>query len=400
MEKELENKIDEILTRGVNEVIERESLKKKLSSGEKITVKLGIDPTSPNLHLGRAVALLKLKDLQDLGHKIVFIIGDFTGQIGDTSDKDSERPMLSEEIVQSNLKSYGEQAGKILNLDKIEIRYNSEWLAKLGYGEIGAQADQFSLAEFIARDNIKKRLEEGKRISLREVLYPLMQGYDSVAVGADLEIGGTDQRFNLLAGRELQKYSDQAPQDILMVNLIEGTDGRKMSSSWGNTINILDESNDMFGKVMSMPDNLIIKYFIHCTRIPMNLVKQKEEEMKSGSLNPRDAKMDLAFEITKIYHGEEKAQEAKEYFVNTFSEKKIPENIPEVIVEKDEIKLTEFLVLAKVADSISDARRKIEQGGVEINGEKISDYKIVLHKDNSGSTLKIGKFGFSKIKFQ
>lgn len=399
MEKDLENKIEEFLTRGVNEVIDKESLKKKLNSGEKITVKLGIDPTSPNLHLGRAVALLKLKDLQDLGHKVVFIIGDFTGQIGDASDKDSERPMLSEEVVKNNLKSYEEQAGKILDLSKVEIKYNSEWLAKLGYAEIGTQADQFSLAEFIARDNIKKRLDEGKRISLREVLYPLMQGYDSVAIEADLEIGGTDQRFNLLAGRELQKYFDQAVQDILMVNLIEGTDGRKMSSSWGNTVNILDEPNDMFGKVMSMPDNLIIKYFIHCTRVPMDLVKQKEEEMRSEKLNPRDAKMDLAFEITKIYHGEEKAQEAKEYFVNTFSKKETPENIPEIKVEKSEIKLTEFLVLAKTADSISDARRKIEQGGVEIDGKKVEDWKMVLDKKYDNSTLKVGKINFIKIKF-
>jgi len=185
----------------------------------------------------------------------------------------------------------------------------------------------------------------------------------------------------------------------LMVNLIEGTDGRKMSSSWGNTINIMDELNDMFGKVMSMPDDLIIKYFVHCTRIPMEMVAQKEAEMKSNALNPRDAKMELAFEITKIYHGEAKAQEAKEYFVNTFSEKKTPENISEIKIEKDEIKLSEFLVLAKVADSISDARRKIEQGGVEINGEKISDYKIVLNKDNSGNIIKSGKINFIKIVF-
>jgi len=302
-------------------------------------------------------------------------------------------------VVKKNLATYKDQAGKILDMEKVEFHYNSEWLSKLGYAEIGEHADQFSLAEFSARKNIKKRLKEGKRISLREVLYPLMQGYDSVAIKAGLELGGTDQRFNLLAGRELQKHFKQDVQNILMVNLIEGTDGRKMSSSWGNTINIMDELNDMFGKVMSMPDDLIIKYFVHCTRIPMEMVAQKEAEMKSNALNPRDAKMELAFEITKIYHGEAKAQEAKEYFVNTFSEKKTPENISEIKIEKDEIKLSEFLVLAKVADSISDARRKIEQGGVEINGEKISDYKIVLNKDNSGNIIKSGKINFIKIVF-
>ncbi|PIR73718.1 MAG: tyrosine--tRNA ligase [Candidatus Moranbacteria bacterium CG10_big_fil_rev_8_21_14_0_10_35_21] len=399
MEKDLEKRIDEILTRGVAEVIDKENLKKKLLAGEKIRVKLGTDPTSPNLHLGRAVVLLKLKDLQDLGHQIVLIVGDFTGVIGDTSDKESERPMLEVEVVKKNLATYKDQAGKILDMEKVEFHYNSEWLSKLGYAEIGEHADQFSLAEFSARKNIKKRLKEGKRISLREVLYPLMQGYDSVAIKAGLELGGTDQRFNLLAGRELQKHFKQDVQNILMVNLIEGTDGRKMSSSWGNTINIMDELNDMFGKVMSMPDDLIIKYFVHCTRIPMEMVAQKEAEMKSNALNPRDAKMELAFEITKIYHGEAKAQEAKEYFVNTFSEKKTPENISEIKIEKDEIKLSEFLVLAKVADSISDARRKIEQGGVEINGEKISDYKIVLNKDNSGNIIKSGKINFIKIVF-
>ncbi|PJA88682.1 MAG: tyrosine--tRNA ligase [Candidatus Moranbacteria bacterium CG_4_9_14_3_um_filter_36_9] len=399
MEKDLEKRIDEILTRGVAEVIDKENLKKKLLAGEKIRVKLGTDPTSPNLHLGRAVVLLKLKDLQDLGHQIVLIVGDFTGVIGDTSDKESERPMLEVEVVKKNLATYKDQAGKILDMEKVEFHYNSEWLSKLGYAEIGEHADQFSLAEFSARKNIKKRLKEGKRISLREVLYPLMQGYDSVAIKAGLELGGTDQRFNLLAGRELQKHFKQDAQNILMVNLIEGTDGRKMSSSWGNTINIMDELNDMFGKVMSMPDDLIIKYFVHCTRIPMEMVAQKEAEMKSNALNPRDAKMELAFEITKIYHGEAKAQEAKEYFVNTFSEKKTPENISEIKIEKDEIKLSEFLVLAKVADSISDARRKIEQGGVEINGEKISDYKIVLNKDNSGNIIKSGKINFIKIVF-
>jgi len=399
MNKELESKIDEILTRGVAEVINKDHLKKRLLSGEKLRVKLGIDPTSPNLHLGRAVTLLKLRDLQDLGHQVVFIIGDMTGVIGDTSDKESERPMLSREKVRKNMKSYKEQAGKILNLDKIEFHQNSEWLTKLGYNEIGDQADQFSLAEFNARENIRKRLEEGKRISLREVLYPLMQGYDSVAVKADLELGGTDQRFNLLAGRELQKHFNQKEQDILMVNLIEGTDGRKMSSSWGNTINILDEPNDMFGRVMSIPDELIIKYFIHCTRVPIDKVRNIDSDMKVGKTNPRDAKLELAAEIVKIYHGEEEAKKAQKYFVDTFSKGETPENIPEIKIEEENIKLTEFLVKSGQAKSLSDARRKVEQGGVEVSGEKITDWKMVLDKKYDGKVFKVGKFGFIKIKF-
>lgn len=399
MDKNLEVKIEEILTRGVAEVIDKENLKKRLLTSKKLRVKLGIDPTSPNLHLGRAVTLLKLKDLQDLGHEIVFIIGDFTGVIGDTSDKNSERPMLDKEIVKENLKTYKEQAGKILDIEKVEFHYNSEWLAKLGYAEIGEHADQFSLAEFSARENIKKRLQDGTRVSLREVLYPLMQGYDSVAVRADLELGGTDQRFNLLAGRNLQKHFKQNPQDILMVNLIEGTDGRKMSSSWGNTVNILDEPNDMLGKIMSMPDDLIIKYFIHCTRVPMENVKIIEAGIKSEKLNPRDAKLDLAYEITKIYHSEDEAKKAREYFISTFSEKETPEEIATVEIDKDKISMLEFLVISGNASSKGDARRKIEQGGVEIDGQKITDWQLELNKGYDGKVLKVGKFGFVKVKF-
>lgn len=399
MGNNLEKKIEEILTRGVAEVIDKDHLKKRLLSGEKLRVKLGTDPTSPNLHLGRAVVLLKLRDLQELGHQIILLIGDTTGVIGDTSDKESERPMLTKDTVEKNLATYKEQAGKILDMEKVEFHRNSEWLAQLGYDEIGEHADQFSLAEFIARENIKKRLQEGTRISLREVLYPLMQGYDSVALKADLELGGTDQRFNLLAGRDLQKHFRQEPQDILMVNLIEGTDGRKMSSSWGNTVNILDAPNDMLGKIMSIQDELIVKYLIHCTRIPMENIKKTEAGIKSGELNPRDAKLSLAEEIVKIYHGEKEAAKAKEYFVNTFSKREVPQDIPEVEVDKDSISLIDFLVLSGNAKSKGEARRKIEQGGVSVDGEKIGE--IILNtKEHNRKTIKIGKIHFVKIKFQ
>ena len=398
MNKNLEKQIDEILSRGVAEVIDKENLKKKLLSGEKLRVKLGIDPTSPNIHLGRAVTLLKLKDLQDLGHQIIFIIGDFTGVIGDTSDKESERPMLAKETVEKNLQTYLEQAGKILDMGKVESHRNSEWLAKLGYNDIGEHADQFSLAEFNARENIKKRLEAGTRISLREMLYPLMQGYDSVAIKADLELGGTDQRFNLLAGRELQKHYKQEVQDILMTNLIEGTDGRKMSSSWGNTINITDEANDMFGKAMSIPDELIVKYLIHCTRVPMDEIKKLEKEIKDETLNPRDAKLKLAYEITKIYHGEDGARDARDYFVKTFSQKEIPTEIREARVEKENMKILDYIVAVGFASSKGDARRKLEQGGVSIDGEKISE-DIELRKEQDGKVLRVGKKDFVKIVF-
>jgi tyrosyl-tRNA synthetase len=394
-----EQKIEELLTRGVAEVIDREHLKARLLAGEKLRVKLGIDPTSPNLHLGRSVPLLKLRDFQALGHDIVFIVGDFTGIIGDTSDKEAERPMLSTETIAENLKSYVDQAAKILDISKVEVRHNSEWLGQLTYKEIGEQADAFSLAEFIARENVKKRLEAGKRVSLRELLYPLMQGYDSVAVKADVELGGTDQRFNLLAGRTMQPKYDQAPQDILMTNLILGTDGRKMSSSWGNTINLLDTPNDMFGKCMSIPDELIMDYFTHCTRVPMEEIAKFSEDIVTGS-NPRDAKLRLAKEIVKLYHGNEAAEAAEKYFIDTFSNKVAPTDIAATNVNSEHESIVDVIVRMGFAKSKSDATRKVEQGGVSIDGEKVSIENIRFDKaKHSEKVMKVGKKDFVKITF-
>ncbi len=386
-------KIEEVLTRGVDEVIDRDNLKKKLLSGKKLRIKLGIDPTSPNLHVGRAVPLLKLRDFQELGHQIVLIVGDFTGLIGDTSDKDSERPMLDEATVKKNLKDYEKQAGQILDIDKVEVRYNSEWLAKLGYKEIGEQADLFSLAEFIARENIALRLKAGKRVSLRELLYPLMQGYDSVAVKADVELGGTDQRFNLLAGREMQRHFNQPAQDIITNPLLEGLDGRKMSSSWGNTINLIDEPKEMFGKTMSLLDDYIIRYFECCTRVPMSEVRKYEAQLKSGQVNPRDLKAKLAWEIVKIYHGEKEANQAAEEFDKVFKNKEKPEEIKEVKVKSDN--LVEVLVETKLASSKGDARRLILQGGVKIDDKVVKEVEFKVKK---GTVVQKGKRYFIKIK--
>ena len=390
-------KIDELLTRGVAEVIDREHLRERLLSGEKLRIKLGIDPTSPNLHIGRAVLLLKLRDFQELGHQIVLILGTFTGIIGDTSDKEAERPMIEEETLKKNMETYAAQAGMLLDMGAVELRENGEWLSKLGFAEIGKQADSFSIAEMIARENIKKRLDAGKRVSLRELLYPLMQGYDSVAIEADVELGGTDQRFNLLAGRHLQPMYQQKPQDILMANLILGTDGRKMSSSWGNTINLTDAPNDMFGKSMSVPDELIIEYLVHCTRVPMEEVKVWEEKLKSGE-NPRDAKVFLAQSLVELYHGKDEAEKAVEYFVKTFSKGEIPEDVREVSV-KEGLGIVEFLVTEELATSNSDARRKIEQGGVSLDGQKITDSNFSFLIDHTGKILKVGKKDFVKIIF-
>jgi tyrosyl-tRNA synthetase len=392
MSKDETRSFDTLLNRGVEEIIDKESLLAKLKSGKKLRVKLGIDPTSPNIHLGRSIPLLKLRDFQDLGHQIVLIIGDFTGVIGDTSDKDSERPMLSDDAIKENLKTYIKQASKIINTKKAEVYFNSKWLGKLKYPDIGTQADVFSLNDFIARENIAKRLSAGKRVSLRELLYPLMQGYDSVAVKADIELGGTDQRFNLLAGRDLQRRYKQAPQDIVTCPLIEGLDGRKMSSSWGNTVNLFDVPNDMFGKLMSLKDEYIVKYFTLLTRLDLSEVKKHEDALKSGT-NPRDAKMALAYEIVKIYHSEADAIAAKEYFVKTISNKEIPDEMPEfALAGKD---LLSALIESKAVTSKSEGKRVLEQKGVKVNQETVTDGAYLVKK---GDVIQKGKIFFFRIK--
>ncbi len=388
--------IDELLTRGVAEVIVKEKLREKLMSGKRLRIKLGIDPTSPDLHIGRAVPLLKLRDFQKLGHQIVFIVGDFTAVIGDTSDKEAERPMLEQETIEKNKKSYFDQAGKILDLSQVEMRYNSEWLKPLNYRQIGEHADLFSVADFIARDNIARRLEAGKRVSLRELLYPLMQGYDSVAIEADVELGGMDQKFNVLAGRPLQEHFKQRPQDVVLNPLIDGLDGTKMSSSKGNVITLTAPPTDMYGKVMSMSDDQLKTYFELCTRVPMSEV----EEILKG--HPKEAKMRLAREIVTLYHNTEAAESAEADWQNTFSGGGVPTEIPEVEVSRG-TPLHE--ALSKIIDSKSEMRRLAESGSLKIgaagttNGssgypEIFKDINIPLEND---LTLRIGKHRFLRI---
>lgn len=384
--------IDQILNRGVAEIIDKESLLKKLNSGKILRVKLGIDPTSPNIHLGRSIPLLKLKDFQDAGHKIVLLIGDFTALIGDTSDKDSERPMLTKEIVQANLKTYIDQASKLLDISKVEIVYNNTWLSKLNYLDICEQADLFSINQFISRENIAKRLEQGKRVSLREILYPLMQGYDSVEIKADVEVGGMDQKFNLLAGRDLQRHYNQEAQDIIMGPIIEGFDGRKMSSSYGNTVNLFDTANDMFGRLMSVNDESIINYFTLLTRVSLDKIKEYEDQLKSG-VNPRDIKIQLAKAIVEMYHSKEDADKAEQYFVNTFTKKEIPDDIEEFI--PSDYSLINILIESKLIESKGEARRVIEQKGIKINGEIVENLDMQVDK---GSVVQKGKINFIKIK--
>lgn len=384
---------DELLTRSVaaDGVIDKQHLKARLDSGKKLRVKLGIDPTSPNIHIGRAVLLWKLRAFQDLGHKAVFIVGDFTGLIGDASDKDSERPMLTEDEVKSNMANYFHQAFKILDKKRTEVYFNSEWLGKLSSLEIGKMADLFGLHEFEAREVIARRIKSGKRVSLREILYPIFQGYDSVAVKADVELGGTDQRFNLLAGRKIQPLYGQEPQDILMTELLEGTDGRKMSSSWGNVINITDEADDMFGKAMSINDDLIIKYFRHATPLPSGEVGLLEKQLKKGA-NPRDIKKRLAQELVTMYHGDKLAKKASAEWAKVFSNKEKPSKIGQAKIRSKNI--VDALVETKLAGSKSEAKRLLEQKGVKVDDLVASESTKVA----SGSIIQVGKRKFIRIK--
>jgi tyrosyl-tRNA synthetase len=302
--------------------------------------------------------------------------------------------MLGEKEVAKNLKTYFEQAYKILDKKKTEVHYNSKWLKKLGFAEIGKLADLFSLHEFEARENIAKRLRAGKRVSLRELLYPLMQGYDSVAIKADIELGGTDQRFNLLAGRTIQPAYKQKPQNILTMTLMEGTDGRKMSSSWGNTINITAEPKDMFGKAMTVPDELIKKYFILATRVPISEV----DEIIQSNANPRDQKLRLALEITQLYHGKKKAEDSKQAFISQFSKGELPSDIPLVKIKPGKYYASELLLANKLALSKSEARRLIQQKGVKINGDAISNDTEILFDGNREYLVQVGKRKFLKLK--
>jgi len=388
-------KTKELLERGVEEIIGKDELIKKLESGETLRVKLGIDPTSPDIHLGRGVQLLKLRDFQELGHQVVFLIGNFTAEIGDTSDKESERPMLTTEDVENNLKTYLEQAAKIIDLEKTEIVYNKEWLSKLGYQEIGKQADAFSLNEFISRDNIKKRLDAGKRVSLRELLYPLMQGYDSVVVKADVELGGTDQRFNILAGRDLQKLYGQDPQSILLAPIIEGLDGRKMSSSYGNGVFFFDTPQDMFGKIMSLHDDFIIKYFQYFTRVDQETIKKFDNQLVAGE-NPKNIKIELAKEIVRMYHTSQDAEDAQKSWEATFSQAGFPEDA-EVVEIDSGTELSAILIDNGFTKSKTEFRRFLENKSLK---HFVNDDFEVIEEDlkvTENMKVKVGKKRFVVI---
>jgi tyrosyl-tRNA synthetase len=390
-----ESKIDELLTRGVEDIIVKDELKRDLLSGRQLRIKFGIDPTGPKIHIGRAIPLRKLREFQKLGHQVVLIVGDFTAQVGDASDKSEKRPMLTRSAIDENLKDYKSQISKILDLSKTEFVYNNDWLSKLSFEEVTKLAECFSVQQMLARRNFKDRYDSGVEISLREFLYPLMQGYDSVAVKADLELGGFDQLFNLKAGRVVQEYYDMPKQNLLTCAMLEGTDGRKMATSWGNIITVVDEPFDMFGKLMSVRDDLIIKYFTLCTDLSLDEINNMEKELADGA-NPRDIKMRLALEIVTMYHSEKDAGLAKNSWVETFSKGGVPDTVPELVVKEGEL-LGDVLVANDIVSSKTDWRRLVEDGAVtDTEDVTVSDPKEAVR----GATFKIGKKRFVKIIVQ
>lgn len=383
-----EKKIDEVLKRAVENVYpSKEEVKKALLSGKKLSIYNGIDPTGPTLHIGHGATLLKLRELQDLGHKIILLIGDFTGRIGDPTDKNAVRKQLSAKEVKENLKSYTKQVATILDMKKVEVKFNSKWLAKLSFEDLIKIASEFTLQQMIERDMFERRMKDGQPIHLHEFFYPLMQGYDSVMMDVDMEIGGNDQTFNMLIGRTMMKNRGKEKY-VLTTKLLVDPTGKKMGKSEGNMVTLDDEASNMFGKIMSWPDTLIIPAFEICTRVPENKIEEIKRE------NPRDAKMKLAYEIVKIYRGEKKAKEAEEDFVNTFQKKEIPNEIEEI---KGTGNLGGILILKKIVPSMSEWRRLIKEGAVkrikDHKEEKISDPKT----EATPGIYKIGKRKFVKI---
>lgn len=390
------NAHEELLTRAVSNVTPLELAKKKLKSGKPMRLYLGIDPTGSKLHLGHSVPLRKLKAFQDAGHEIVFLIGSFTGMIGDPTGRDEARTVLTRDDVEQNFQDYKEQACKILDFNNMRIEYNHEWLEKLKFDDIIDLASNFTVQQMLERDMFDKRMQEGKPISLHEFFYPLMVGYDSVILDVDCELGGNDQYFNMLAGRTLQTAYGKREKFVLTTKLIEGTDGRKMSKTFNNCIYLTDEANDMFGKVMSIKDDLITTYMECCTELSMEEVSNAEKSLAEGA-NPRDLKVTLALEIVRMYHGEEAAKSALENFETVFKNKGVPDDIPEHTVSAGTYRVIDLIKEAGLEQSKSQIRRIIEQGGLKIDGEKKQDINTEISVSNDPVVIQLGKRKFVKI---
>ncbi len=387
------------IKRGAEEILIEDDLVEKLKSGKKLKIKAGFDPTAPDLHLGHTVLINKMKTFQDLGHEVIFLIGDFTGMIGDPTGKNVTRKPLTRDDVLANAETYKEQVFKILDPAKTTVAFNSSWMENLGAAGMIKLAARQTVARMLERDDFKKRYASGQSIAIHEFLYPLVQGWDSVALEADVELGGTDQRFNLLMGRELQKDEGQKPQTVLMMPLLEGTDGvQKMSKSLGNYIGITDAPNDMFGKVMSISDELMWRYYDLLSSLSIEEIAALKEKVAQGT-NPRDIKIDLAKELIARFHSDDAAQGAHEDFIKRFQKNALPDDIPDVTVtiDEDTVFVTNMLKEAGLVASTSEAMRMIKQGAVKINGEeKVTDSKLEIAK-GSTAIYQVGKRKFANI---
>jgi len=390
-----------LISHGVADLLPEDEFKKKLeksvATNTPLIVKLGLDPTAPDIHLGHTVVLRKLKLFQDFGHKVIILIGDFTARIGDPTGKSVTRPPLTEEQVITNAKTYQEQIFKVLDPEKTEVRFNSEWLSKLDFADVLKLASKYTVARMLERDDFHKRYTEGRPISIHEFMYPLMQGYDSVALKADVEFGGTDQTFNLLMGRHLQGEEGMPEQTIITMPILEGLDGvQKMSKSLGNYIGISEAPSEMYGKAMSIPDELMMRYFMLVTDMSIEEQEQLSKDLESGVAHPRDVKMKLAHTIVRLYHGEEAANFGQEEFIRVFQKHAMPTDIPEykVAITEEPVFVPQLLSDAGLTASNGEARRSIKAGAFKIDGEKCNEEHIVL-KD--GMVLQVGKRKFIKI---
>ncbi|MFL2729197.1 MAG: tyrosine--tRNA ligase [Gammaproteobacteria bacterium] len=388
----------ELIKRGIDEVLTEDDLVSKLKSKKQLIIKVGFDPTAPDLHLGHTVILNKMRHFQELGHKVVFLIGDFTGRIGDPSGKNKTRPSLDKEELEKNAKTYSDQVFKILNKDLTDIRFNSEWCEDLGADGIIGLASKYNLGRMLERDDFSKRYKANQQIAIHEFLYPLIQAYDSIALNADVEMGGTDQKFNLLVGRELQRAFDQEPQVCITLPILEGLDGtNKMSKSLDNYVGINEAPDEMFGKIMSISDDLMWRWFELLSFKPINAINELKKEVKSG-MNPRDTKILLAEEIIERFHSKDDAENAKNTFLDRFQKGAKPKDIETFSISMDDdIAIGNLLKESGLVQSTSEAMRLVKQGAVKINDEKIDDPKLSIEK-NQELLVQVGKRRFLKIK--
>ena len=389
-------KIEEVLTKGVERILPSKEELKNLMMKRIIRLYLGIDPTSPQLHLGHAIALRKLKDFQDLGHEVILLFGTFTARIGDPSGRDKKRKPLTPSQIEKNMKTYKDQSSKILDFSRVKIKGNADWLEKLNFNDLVKISSQFTISRLLERDMFQERIKAGGEVWLNELMYPLMQGYDSVAMDVDLEIGSSDQLFNALVGRKLQKIFRNKEKFILITPMLLGLDGRKMSKTYGNTVNLTDPPSEMYGKLMSLKDELILLYFQLCTNLPLKEIKEIERKLSKKEINPIEAKSRLAKEIVTIYHGGKKAEEAEKEFNRVFRERKLPLKIPVVQIKEKKLNILELLTKTKLISSKSEAKRLILQKAVKINGVLKENWQEIIEIKKE-MVIKVGKRRFKKI---